>query len=120
MNYLDILKKSFKIVKANKYLWVLGLFAGSGFALFNPGGNFSTLLQDKNSNIKSFLGKNTLGHFFMDFGAWLRNHWIILSVVALIFLVFILSLVILAILSKIGLIYSVSEISEDKKTILRK
>ena len=87
VQYVENLKKSFKIVRRNKYLWVLGFLAGSSFTSFNYGTNLNGLFQQKINN-----STNAAGHtprpfdgnlFITNILNWCKDHWFFILIIAI-------------------------------------
>lgn len=94
INYLEIFKKSWTITWHHKYLWWLGLFAGSGMS---TGFNFPTDFKEKTGT----------SDWTEKIAPFIENHLaLILGIIAFIFILFVI-LGLLKILAFNGLIRSV-------------
>lgn len=104
INYLEILKKSWRITWKNKYLWWFGLFlslgGGSSFSFNVPG----------NNDWEKQLGEK--GDLANDFFA---QHWQIFIAGAVLLVLLIAAFVVLRIIAQAGLVKTLNRIENNEK-----
>lgn len=110
MDYLDILKKAWKITWKYKALWVLGLFAGAGGGSSGGGGssNYSTGSND-------FSGGDEV---FRQAERWFYDNLVFVAIVAGLLVVIGLVFWVLSIAAQAGLVHAANEAAEERKPSL--
>ncbi|MCX6765430.1 MAG: hypothetical protein NT136_00425 [Candidatus Moranbacteria bacterium] len=104
INYLEILKKSWKITWSNRYLWWFGFF----LALGKGGVNFNLPLNWNNQESKKE------EEFIRVFNDFMAGYWEWLLAGLLFMIVLMLVIVVLKIISRAGLIKGAAEIEKGK------
>ena len=107
MDYLDILKKAWKITWKYKALWVLGLFAGAGSGGSSGGGgssNYSTGSSD-------FSGGDEV---FRQAERWFTENLVFVAILAGLFVVIGLVFWVLSLAAQAGLVHAANEAAEDR------
>lgn len=101
INYIEIIKKSWKITWEKKYLWWFGLFMtlGGGFGFNFPGSNsWDKKIEEKEDLISGFASQH-----------WQVVIWLILFFVLLGIILFVFKII-----SQAGLIKTLNEIEKNK------
>ena len=111
MDYLDILKKAWKITWKYKALWVLGLFAGAGSGGSSGGSggsNYSTGSSDYSA----------AGDVFGQAERWVYDNLVFVAIVAGLLVVIGLVFWVLSIAAQAGLVHAANEAAEDRAPAL--
>ena len=104
INYLEIIKKSWRITWENKYLWWFGLFLALG-----GGFNFNFNFPSKNEWQENMNGKEEI------FTNFLSQHWKIVIILVILLVLIGIILFILSVISQAGLLKTLSKIEKNEK-----
>lgn len=109
MDYIGILKDSYKIAIRNRYLWIFAILAGG-----IGGGNFSYSMPSSTSTTDAEQWKRFVDNFNVD--QFITQYWGVIIAIIGLFVVFGLFWFILSVISQGALLGSVRAISEKQKS----
>jgi hypothetical protein len=108
MDYVDVLKRAWKITWKYKALWVLGLFAGASSGSGNGGNSYRTSSSDFSSGSPSTDA----------FTRWIEQNWVAFAIVAAVLVLIGIAFWILSVAAQGGLVWGANEAAEDRKPSL--
>lgn len=125
MDYLEIIKKTWQMTIKRPYLWLLGLFAGTGsyFSLiysFNFS-DFNHFRKNFSNTAQNLAVKAVSADDWQKFAGWLtdfvNDNWQILIIVGIVLFLLVIFLLILSISCQAGLIKSIKLIDNGRKEL---
>lgn len=110
LDYFDMLRRSFSIVKNRKYLWFLGILAGaSGSGMNSYGGSGNGWDTNSGTNVN-------MEQFFNTISTWIQSHIVLIMVVAGVLIAIGLTFWILSVMAQAGLINAADRIDSGEES----
>ncbi|MDO8507466.1 MAG: hypothetical protein Q7S53_02765 [bacterium] len=109
LDYVGILKNAFNIVRHNRYLWYLGILAGTAGSGY--GGNFGGSSGRTNSS-----GDLDVNQVWTEALKWIQAHIVLIIVVSSILLILCIVFTVLSNMAKAGLVHSVDSLSRNEES----
>lgn len=113
LDYVGILKNAFNITRHNRYLWYLGILAGTAGSSY--GGNFGGSSSQTSSG-----GDLDVNQVWTEILKWIQAHIVLIIVAASVLLILCIVFTVLSNMAKAGLVHSVDSLSRNEESSFSK